>query len=112
MRMMPRVKICCIGSVAEAEVAIRHGADALGLVSAMPSGPGPISDELVAAIAATVPPPIATFLLTSLTDEETAEALDIPLRTVQRRFADARRWLFERLNPTALCPTKTNATNS
>jgi len=48
----------------------------------------------------------------SLTDEETAEALDIPLRTVQRRFADARRWLFERLIPTALCPTKTNATNS
>jgi len=68
--MMPRVKICCISSVAEAEVAIRHGADALGLVSAMPSGPGPISDELIAAIAATVPPPIATFLLTSLIDAD------------------------------------------
>ena len=41
------------------------GASALGLVSQMPSGPGVISDERIAEIAATVPPPIATFLLTS-----------------------------------------------
>ena len=67
---LPRVKICCIGSIAEARLAVRHGADALGLVSAMPSGPGPISDESIAEIAATVPPPIATFLLTSLTDAD------------------------------------------
>ena len=46
------------------------GADALGLVSAMPSGPGPIADELIADIAATVPPPIATFLLTCRQDAE------------------------------------------
>jgi len=32
-----------------------------------------------------------------LTDEETADALGLPLRTVQRRFGDARRWLFEKL---------------
>lgn len=70
MRTLPRVKICCIGSVAEAQIAVRHGADALGLVSAMPSGPGPISDELIAEIAATVPPPVATFLLTCRTDAE------------------------------------------
>jgi phosphoribosylanthranilate isomerase len=31
----------------------------------MPSGPGVISEEAIARIAATVPPPIATFLLTS-----------------------------------------------
>jgi phosphoribosylanthranilate isomerase len=31
----------------------------------MPSGPGVISDEQIAEIAATVPPPIGTFLLTS-----------------------------------------------
>ena len=31
------------------------------------------------------------------TDEETSEALGIPLRTMQRKFGDARRWLFERL---------------
>ena len=68
------MKICCIASVAEAELAIAHGADALGLVGAMPSGPGPISDEAIAAIAAVVPPPVATFLLTSETDAEAIAA--------------------------------------
>lgn len=53
----PRVKICCILSVAEAALAIRHGAAALGLVSAMPSGPGVIAEETIAEIAATVPLP-------------------------------------------------------
>ncbi|MGA8537932.1 MAG: phosphoribosylanthranilate isomerase [Terriglobales bacterium] len=62
---LPRVKICCIGSAEEAALAIECGASALGLVSHMPSGPGVISDELIAKIAATVPPPIGTFLLTS-----------------------------------------------
>ena len=62
----PRVKICCISSVAEAALAIECGAAALGLVSHMPSGPGVISDQTIAEIAATVPPPIGTFLLTSL----------------------------------------------
>jgi phosphoribosylanthranilate isomerase len=61
----PRVKICCISSVGEAALAIEHGASALGLVSHMPSGPGVISDEKIAEIAATVPPAIGTFLLTS-----------------------------------------------
>jgi phosphoribosylanthranilate isomerase len=61
----PRIKICCIGSVDEAALAIDCGASALGLVSHMPSGPGVISDEQIAEIAATVPPAIGTFLLTS-----------------------------------------------
>jgi phosphoribosylanthranilate isomerase len=61
----PRVKICCISSVAEAAIAVRHGAAAVGLVSAMPSGPGVIAEETIAAIAITVPPGVATFLLTS-----------------------------------------------
>lgn len=60
----PRVKICCIASVEEAELAVASGAHALGFVSAMPSGPGPIEESLIASIAAKVPPPIATFLLT------------------------------------------------
>jgi phosphoribosylanthranilate isomerase len=68
MRTIPRVKICCIGSVDEARMAIRYGASAVGLVSAMPSGPGPIDESVIAEIAAEVPPPIATFLLTCLTD--------------------------------------------
>ncbi|QSJ19326.1 phosphoribosylanthranilate isomerase [Nostoc sp. UHCC 0702] len=66
----PRVKICCISSVEEAWTAIRCGASALGLVSMMPSGPGVISEELIAKIAARVPPPIATFLLTSSLDAQ------------------------------------------
>ena len=61
----PRVKICCIGSVDEAALAIECGASALGLVSNMPSGPGVISDERIAEIAASIPPAIGTFLLTS-----------------------------------------------
>lgn len=63
----PRVKICCISSPAEAQLAIRHGAAALGLVGPMPSGPGVITDDEIATIAQAVPPPIATFLLTSET---------------------------------------------
>ncbi len=65
--MRTRVKVCCIASVAEAELAIRAGADALGLVAEMPSGPGPIDDDTIRTIAAHTPPPIATFLLTSRT---------------------------------------------
>ncbi len=68
MRTLPFVKICCIASVAEARLAVQHGASALGLVSAMPSGPGVISDALVTEIATRVPPPVATFLLTSRQD--------------------------------------------
>lgn len=62
-----RVKICCISSVKEAEMAVKLGASALGLVSKMPSGPGVIDEELITEIVKTVPPPIATFLLTSET---------------------------------------------
>jgi phosphoribosylanthranilate isomerase len=68
----PNVKICCISSVAEAQIAIRHGAVALGLVSAMPSGPGVIPEKTIAEIAAITPPGVATFLLTS---EREADAI-------------------------------------
>lgn len=47
--------------------AISLGADGIGLVGRMPSGPGPIPDELIRQIALSVPPPLATFLLTSET---------------------------------------------
>ena len=66
--MRTRIKICCISSRAEAEAAVAAGADALGLVSAMPSGPGVIAEALIAEIAATVPPAVGTFLLTSATE--------------------------------------------
>ena len=67
-----RIKICCISSESEAALAIDAGADAIGLVGKMPSGPGPIADELIYRIARSVPPPIATFLLTS---EQTAAGI-------------------------------------
>src|SRR4026208_1451631 len=75
----PRVKICCMASIDEAWLAIRYGASALGLVSAMPSGPGPIPEDLIAEIAAQVTPPIATFLLTSRQDA--ASIIDQQRRT-------------------------------
>jgi phosphoribosylanthranilate isomerase len=65
--MSVRIKICCIGSISEALTAIESGADAIGLVGKMPSGPGPIPDDLINKIARAVPPPVATFLLTSET---------------------------------------------
>lgn len=63
--MRTRIKICCIASLAEAKLAIKYGADAIGLVGKMPSGPGPIEDELIASIAKKIHPPVASFLLTS-----------------------------------------------
>jgi len=62
-----KVKICCIASVEEARMAISFGADALGLVGEMPSGPGIITDEQIRSIARWVAPPTSTFLLTSNT---------------------------------------------
>ncbi len=66
----PRIKICCISSVNEAQMAVKYGASALGLVGHMPSGPGIIPDELIFTIAQQVPPSIGTFLLTSETSAE------------------------------------------
>jgi phosphoribosylanthranilate isomerase len=62
-----RIKVCCIQSVNEAARAVAAGASAVGLVAAMPSGPGPISEDEIVRIAPTVPPGVATFLLTSET---------------------------------------------
>ncbi|OIN56920.1 phosphoribosylanthranilate isomerase [Arsenicibacter rosenii] len=78
--MNPRVKICCISSIDEAGTAVSHGAAALGLVGHMPSGPGVIDDDLIRDIVRTVPPPIATFLLTS---EVSAPAIIAHHRKVQ-----------------------------
>ena len=74
---IPRVKICCISSEAEAKLAVACGAAALGLVSAMPSGPGVVDDSVIERILTVIPPPIATFLLTS--------AIDVPSIVAQQR---------------------------
>ena len=68
--MVPKIKICCISSIEEANLAIAQGAAALGLVGKMPSGPGIISDELIYTIAKGVPTNIDTFMLTSETSAE------------------------------------------
>src|SRR5215207_9062815 len=77
-RAPTRVKICCIASIDEAWLAINHGASAIGLVSRMPSGPGPIEEALIADIVPRIPAGVATFLLTS---ETTAD----PIIAQQRR---------------------------
>jgi phosphoribosylanthranilate isomerase len=63
-----RVKVCCIASTEEADLAIASGADALGLVSAMPSGPGPIPESDIASIVRHTGGGAATVLLTSRQD--------------------------------------------
>ena len=69
--MTVAVKVCCIADVAEARLAYEAGAAALGLVSAMPSGPGVISDERVAEVARAVRgQPVRTFLLTARTQAQ------------------------------------------
>lgn len=84
----PRIKICCIASLDEARLAIKHGASALGLVSQMPSGPGVISEDEIARIAVRVPPPIGTFLLTSQQDAQAIVAQQRHCRTNTVQICD------------------------
>lgn len=66
--MPKKIKICCISSLAEAQLAIKMGASAIGLVGNMPSGPGIISNELSITIAKSIPEGVDIFILTSETD--------------------------------------------
>ena len=85
----PRVKVCCIASEAEAALAVRLGASALGLVSRMPSGPGPIPESRIRDIAETVPPGVATFLLTCETTAEPIIKQQRFCRTTTIQLVDA-----------------------
>ncbi len=87
--MGTRVKICCIQDGLEAAVAVRHGVSAIGLVSAMPSGPGVIKEDVIAEIAPTVPPGVATFLLTSKRDAESIIAQQHRCRVNTLQLCDA-----------------------
>lgn len=73
--MRTRIKICCIVSIDEAQLAIAAGADALGLL------PG----AQAAAIAAWTPPPVSTFLMTAETTAAriAAQLAEIHPTTVQ-----------------------------
>ena len=85
---LPFVKVCCISSLEEARLAMEAGACALGLVSEMPSGPGVISDERIAEIAARIPPPVATFLLTCRQDADEIIAQHTVCRTTTLQLVD------------------------
>ncbi len=87
--MRARLKVCCIASTHEASLAIASGASALGLVGHMPSGPGVIDDALIAQIARSTPPPIATFLLTSEIDPIAAVEHARRVHTTTLQLVDA-----------------------
>jgi phosphoribosylanthranilate isomerase len=83
------VKVCCIADLDEARLAVAAGASALGLVSAMPSGPGPIGEDDITRIAAAVQRPIETFLLTALVDAEEIAAQQRRCGTSAVQLVDA-----------------------
>lgn len=58
----------------EVRLAVAAGADALGFVSAMPSGAGIVSEDLISRLTPLVPPAVATFLLSCAADSETLVA--------------------------------------
>jgi len=94
-RSRTRFKVCCISSVDEAWLAINIGADAIGLVSAMPSGPGVIPNDRIGEIAEVVPPGVSSFLLTSSQDVE-------EIIGQQRRFGVDTLQLCDELAPAAI----------
>lgn len=63
-----KVKVCCISNEEEAKIALEFGANVLGLVAQMPSGPGTIADDLIQNIVQSVPSETLTFLLTPKTN--------------------------------------------
>ena len=63
--MRTRVKICCMASPSEVRAAAVAGADAVGVVGPMPSGPGPVDDATARTVIAAVPPGVSAFLLTA-----------------------------------------------
>ena len=62
---VPRIKICCISSDVELDIAVQAGANLVGLVSSMPSGPGVIDDALIVSLVRRVPVGVTSVLLTS-----------------------------------------------
>ena len=89
----PAVKICCIADVAEARLAVAAGARALGLVSAMPSGPGVIDEASIATVAQAMADDhgsaVQTFLLTSQQTAAGIAAQHRRCRTTTLQLVDA-----------------------
>jgi phosphoribosylanthranilate isomerase len=70
--MRPNIKICCVRTVEEAKVALAAGADAIGMVGAIPPSPSPrtISDAEIATIARAVPAQVRTYVLSTARSAE------------------------------------------
>ena len=83
-----RIKICCIADEAEAAMAVSAGADVLGLVSSMPSGPGPIDEAIIGRVAKRTPPGVSSFLLTSLVSADGLIAQHRRCRTTSLQLVD------------------------
>ncbi len=85
MAARTRVKICCIASPGEAEMAAAAGADLLGLVGPMPTGPGVVEEVVACGIAAGANPWAAPVLLTDCVraDNIIEHAARIGVRAVQ-----------------------------
>ncbi|MEM0988722.1 MAG: phosphoribosylanthranilate isomerase [Pseudomonadota bacterium] len=76
--LRPRIKVCCISSVEEARLAAAAGADLIGLVGPMPSGPGVLTLDECRQIAQAAPAWVTPVLLTS---SETADDIAEDVRT-------------------------------
>lgn len=83
--MRTRVKVCCIENPTALRLAVRYGADALGLVGPMPSGTGIVGLDTARELAALAPPGVATFLLSSAVtgDELVAQARHVAPSVLQ-----------------------------
>ena len=86
--MRTRVKICCILSTVELRAAVAAGADAVGFVGPMPSGPGVLDEALIPRLAARVPPAVAGVLLTSATEPQRLIAQAAAARVATLQLVD------------------------
>ena len=93
--MRTRVKICCMASPAEVRAAAIAGADAIGAVGPMPSGPGPIDDDTARAVIASAPPGVTPFLLT---EEHTIEGVVRHVRATRATVVQLVRHVDPRLH--------------
>jgi phosphoribosylanthranilate isomerase len=72
--MRPRIKICCVLDEAEGHLAVDAGADMVGLVGPGLSGPEVRDEATIRRIAATIPPPVGSVLLTRVSDPDALAA--------------------------------------
>ena len=80
---MTRVKICGIQTLSDMQIAVRHGADAIGvLVGQVHSSKHFLRAEIAAEICASTPPFVATVLVTHIEDPDAVLALANKVPTV------------------------------